>query len=401
MNHSINNMYKTNKQDIKAVHFFVILYLVIISGNSSVYSFIIKENIYFLNIIITGFFIFFTKKFITKDVLIIFFIFIFISFIHLIEFGSVVLNASLGVLSNLLFGAICFRNIPNSASIYIRVIIILSIISLLFYIINVISFYQLRSMAGQFNILSSGDIIHIGIHNFNNEAQAHRNSGIFWEPGAFAGYLVVALLLQFISSAKIFSKYNILIITTILTTQSSTGYIALFFCLYIPFIKKINQRNFLKFTLLLCTFTLASVLPLQTLSFLAEKISLQFFDALDAGEGYELSRFGNAFFDWEAIKDRPIFGWSATPATRNLSEYEIANIISGQGNGLTGSIVRFGIIGSLSLFIFALKTYYHYSGKFWIAIFCCTILAITLIGEQYLMFPLFFGFLFINPEKNK
>lgn len=63
-----------------------------------------------------------------------------------------------------------------------------------------------------------------------------RNSGIFWEPGAFQGFIVVALLLLLYDVASdkngksLLKKKNallILFIISILTTQSSTGYILL------------------------------------------------------------------------------------------------------------------------------------------------------------------------------
>lgn len=59
----------------------------------------------------------------------------------------------------------------------------------------------------------------------------HRNSGIFWEPGAFQGFIILALLMLLYENDNCVvknRKLKLLIFSlTILTTQSSTGYILL------------------------------------------------------------------------------------------------------------------------------------------------------------------------------
>ena len=58
-----------------------------------------------------------------------------------------------------------------------------------------------------------------------------RNSGVFWEPGAFVGFLIVAIL--FLLYGKTQSKHApakmLILLVTLLTTRSTTGYILLIF----------------------------------------------------------------------------------------------------------------------------------------------------------------------------
>lgn len=58
-----------------------------------------------------------------------------------------------------------------------------------------------------------------------------RNSGMFWEPGAFQGFIFIALLMLLFNTDQEHLKHRqlffVLFLVTILTTQSSTGYILL------------------------------------------------------------------------------------------------------------------------------------------------------------------------------
>lgn len=58
-----------------------------------------------------------------------------------------------------------------------------------------------------------------------------RNSGMFWEPGAFQGFIVIAILMLLFETDKLSVKRRkelfFLYIVTLLTTKSTTGYIIL------------------------------------------------------------------------------------------------------------------------------------------------------------------------------
>lgn len=75
----------------------------------------------------------------------------------------------------------------------------------------------------------------------------HRNSGIFWEPGAFQGFLILAILIILFDTHKNnvknpFKKLLVFIVT-LLTTQSTTGYVLLLL-LFLSYRKSIESRFF-------------------------------------------------------------------------------------------------------------------------------------------------------------
>lgn len=74
-----------------------------------------------------------------------------------------------------------------------------------------------------------------------------RNSGPFWEPGAYQGFLNLALLMTIINKniIKLYKQKFIIFLITILTTQSTTGYIVLVIIL-IVFNREIFQVNIKK-----------------------------------------------------------------------------------------------------------------------------------------------------------
>jgi hypothetical protein len=389
-----------NFMKIKKYNYFIIAFLIIISGNPIFYKIVTKEFNYavisFLSILFI--IIFRTKIDIVAKRVVLMFLSIFA--LQIIQFGSVIINSYFGFLANMMFGLICFRYIANSSYIYIRVMTAISIISLIFYIPDIISGHYLRSVMSTISIDYGSAAVHIGLHNFNSEIDSHRNSGMFWEPGAFGGYLVVAILLTITSKRILISRSTILLIITTLTTQSSTSYIALILCLYILILQKFNRKEAIKYFVLISVFSIFALISSFTVPFLMEKVAFQYANAVALDEGYQLSRFGNALYDWNFIRSHPIVGWSTTPATRGLSPDEVSDFVAGQGNGLTGSVVRFGFLGVFTLFAAAFSAYYQYSGKLQIALMSCIILAVLLFGEQYLMFPLFFGFFFVNADKN-
>lgn len=103
-----------------------------------------------------------------------------------------------------------------------------------------------------------------------------RNCGPFWEPGAFQGFINLALFLELYSSIRssslFFSKKSVIYIISILTTLSTGGYITMFFiiCCFIIQTKKISLPT--KVLFILVSFFIISYLFFN-LEFLGEKIS--------------------------------------------------------------------------------------------------------------------------------
>jgi hypothetical protein len=99
-----------------------------------------------------------------------------------------------------------------------------------------------------------------------------KNSGMFWEPGAYAGVLTLCLALNFKFLHYYWEIYRyqlIYIIVALITTQSTTGYLVGFFIIFFYFFKAKN----LIFTFILISVVFSGVLYVyESSNFLKEKI---------------------------------------------------------------------------------------------------------------------------------
>lgn len=108
---------------------------------------------------------------------------------------------------------------------YIVVMDVIGVISLVFFYIQLTNktlVYQLGS-----SNLVKGYLVN-PFHTWGWTYIFGRNAGPFWEPGAFQGYLLLAIL--FILNGKNIQAYKkslVILVTTVITTMSTTGYILL------------------------------------------------------------------------------------------------------------------------------------------------------------------------------
>jgi hypothetical protein len=169
-----------------------------------------------------------------------------------------------------------------------------------------------------------------------------RNSGPFWEPGAFAGYLAIGIAFEM----ALFREYSwrvFFLLSALLTTFSTTGYlvIGLFFLLYFIFLDTNKKRKLLMIPLLLAVF----VFMLFNLDFLAEKVISQV-QGFNEGQVYASqttndSRIGSAILDFADFERSPIFGTGQSDETRYGKNEELFM----RTNGVTDILVRLGIVG--------------------------------------------------------
>jgi hypothetical protein len=134
----------------------------------------------------------------------------------------------------------------------------------------------------------------------------HRNSGFYWEPGTHGGFLCLALFLNlFHRKEKLTSKYNILFMVTILTTLSTTTYLALFFIL-IAYLRDFFLKRPWISLFLLMLIGLGGFMAYKNLDFLNKKIdaSIEKSHSNSPGE----SRFGSLLADVDLVRDNPFIG---------------------------------------------------------------------------------------------
>jgi hypothetical protein len=318
--------------------------------------------------------------------------------LHVITFGYVALMASFGFLVKISIGLLSASLIDDFFRKYVRLMAILSVISLCFYLPTVVGI-DMSSALSFLNIpFEKSSVVHIGIHNFHQEYET-RNCGMFWEPGAFAGYLVLALLLMpTLGKGRQFDKWEVIaIVAGLLTTQSTMGYITgmlvgAYFLADRYF--RLGLVATLPFIAIAIVFIAGTVyFAVTELDFMGDKVQAQFFETQVASQGHEINRFGNLIYDLDFITQRPLVGWSGNPETRFAVDPELAVFIDGQGNALTGFWVRFGVVGWLALLIGLYRATFRREQSHIASFFAVGIFAGLLFSEQFTNFPLIYAFL--------
>lgn len=384
---------------INRPYLFLTLLVIAISGNPAVNYFNKEAVIILPAVVMLGWAIYKRVKVTRRDFLVLVF-FSVIYLVHLIEFGSMTLSSSFGMLFRLLIALLAVRVIPDFAKKYVTVMYGLAIMSLVFFIPYWLGL-DLPSLLAPISIpLRPGDI-NVGLHNFTleyNESMI-RNRGFFWEPGAFAGYLILALLFTIKDVEQVPRRYFFVLMAALLSTQSTTGYLAFFVVATIIYVMKTVKRSggfggrFVA-AFALVVFASIAAAAYNNLPFLKEKITDQFENA-QTGEGkYYLGRYGNFLYDLDYIAVRPIFGWSSLSETRQVDAEEIA----GQGNGLSGYTVKYGFVGILGFMFFSFRALSESYGSKRLAAISMVIVAMLLSGEQFLNYPIFLSLMFI-PKK--
>jgi hypothetical protein len=179
-----------------------------------------------------------------------------------------------------------------------------------------------------------------------------RNSGPFWEPGAFGGFLVLAFLFNTLIHNTLLRKENIIFIAAILTTFSTTTYLALIFFVAAFSFVKLND-HVIKWGALL-VFIAAGAFFYDKLDFLGEKITKEVQETKQQAfvRGGD-TRMASAYLDLKEISDNSFhvfFGRGSHPDTRIKGiDKEVLRT-----NGITDLLSRFGLI----FFIFAIFSLY-------------------------------------------
>lgn len=249
------------------------------------------------------------------------------------------------------------------------------------------------------SLLPSTQTGSIGIYSFLPLSEysnyRHRNCGMFWEPGAFAGYINVAFML-FINNLRKLTKehkWEVIILTlALLTTFSTTGYIC-FALIVFYYVLNSETNGAVKIASFAVLFSVA-VLAYSKLDFLGEKVESQLQVASELTyDAAEHSRFASMATDWFYISRHPVFGNGFVLQTRyayHLQYYDEEDLI-GFGNGFTGIVGTLGIPFML-LYLYTYCKNRTLKKRFLFLLFVVLILQ----GEQFMNFPLFLALPFVN-----
>lgn len=374
---------------------FAVFLVVLASGNPVVPHLLGKEAVWIALPVVLGTYGLLRGIRLKKSDAWLFAVFVLIALAHYGEFGPSVLPASVGFLLKLLAAIFLVRIVHDFPQAYGRVMWVLALISLAIFVPQIVLGDVLRSFAQVAAISYGPDVTHVGFHNFGPEMHAYRNSGFFWEPGAFAGYLTLAILLLIAQKAgrtktlRFIDKQVAVLVLAVLTTQSTTGYVALA-GLAVAFLwVNYGVRQIGRFLVAICLVIFGALLAYTEVPFLGEKIDAQYGRSLAREGAHETTRFGNAIYDFSFIRERPVLGWSTFTETRSRVDQDISEIAAGQGNGLTGLIVKFGFVGLVIFVALSFRFFMQHSGSRILAGAAVAVVLVLLVGEQYLNYPLF------------
>lgn len=294
---------------------------------------------------------------------------------------------------------------------YVDIMVVISLISLVFVLLeniipNIINYIKPYAFYAKEVVLENGILkanYYTGIHTFvitpYSPFDFIRNSGPFWESGAFGGYLMIALLFNIIKTGQLFNRNGIILFITIITTFSTTSYVAfaalIFFYLITSRKYKILKMSLLPFIGVLGFFLFTS------LDFISAKIESRVELAQRPGIIYtdSSSRFVDAVRDLHAFKGHEIIGRGQNKETR-LSKIDKQSGYTMRTNGFTDHLVEFGFVFFIFTFFLlyksflAVNNYYHNLNNLF-ALYVIFIIILVLQSEVYFGYPFFWSLLFL------
>lgn len=204
-----------------------------------------------------------------------------------------------------------------------------------------------------------------------------RNCGMFWEPGAFQGYLNMAIMFAVLMERSKWNKNSLIIlIVAVLTTKSTTGYAVLAFIATYYIIFHYNGKPIPK---PLCIVALISlfVYYYTRLDFLQDKMVTQTFNGEEEGRLNDYIRFIPLF------KEHFLLGMST----------EVANEAA-TGNGFLSFLLYYGIFGVVVYFGTLWNRLKHQCNTR-VALFVFAIVFLTLQGEGFIYYPCYLAWPFL------
>ena len=199
-------------------------------------------------------------------------------------------------------------------------------------------------------------------------------------------FLLIQTQRQEITGTK---RHFFLLMLTLLSTMSTTGYVAVIFLCGFYIVKRFH-RNVFWMLFLLALFIAAASFVFYNTDFLSGKIAKEFSAVDNSDRNWEMTRFGSILSDWHYIGQRPFLGWG--------SNYEAIGydleLKAGMGNGLSDFILKNGILGILLWGWGCYRFFFRQSGTKLLAGSFLAVCLITLQGEIFLAYPLYLSLMF-------
>ena len=277
---------------------------------------------------------------------------------------------------------------------YLKVMSMLSLIALVLWGINLLGLRFPSVMTFENNYESLIIYTQVPKQSVLGSIGVLRNCGMFWEPGAFAGYIMVTFFFFINHLDYLWKKHRkevIILILALVSTFSTTGFIIMSVTMIVFLNDRIKNKVIFAF---LATLAIAGIIyAFNSLDFLGDKIQNEYENAIKMDQ-YDVSfnRMGALMFDLNYIKMHPMFGNGLLNETRFSQHISFAENLMAFGNGFSGEIAYFGIPFML-IFLFSIyKNPTLSKKKRWPLL---VLFILQLQGEYFMNYPLFLVFPFV------
>jgi hypothetical protein len=177
---------------------------------------------------------------------------------------------------------------------------------------------------------------------FSSEYMSHRNTGIFWEPGIFASYLSLALILTTHVKFKKDSLVTAFISLTMLTTYSVLGYILLILTLAVKYSNSVSKKVFIAIVLL-CLVGIGMMFHQEALNTFSEYLPSMAAKVSSPDSNSLVHRIQSPLLNFHIFMESPLFG-SGLNAVNDIYE---SNTDIAQTSTMTYYMAAFGVFGFL------------------------------------------------------
>ena len=277
-----------------------------------------------------------------------------------------------------------------------KIIFYLAVISLPLYTLQLLipsRLHELNSLierALPFLEINGPDESNSFIFNIEIVGAPFRNSGFAWEPGGFSAFLTMALFFNlYLNNFKFNNRFWTLLIAD-LTTQSTTGYIAIVFIFIFLAYNRFKSKSIFLAPILFFVF-----IGLSQLSFVGKEIEEEFFDSrtsIDFEKNFQsqdfvsLGRIGSFIVDYNDFLKHPIIGYGMEEHERTQGSFTKYM----RTNGLSEHLARFGLFGLLfhafGIYNFS-RTYFGSSRGTYIFIFTIFLISFSnpILDEKFFL----------------
>lgn len=274
---------------------------------------------------------------------------------------------------------------------YVKIILFLSIVS--WFSIFVI-YFDLTSFLPNFTPIDervTRNFIFFGVWESFVQNLTFRNSGLWWEPGAFQVFVNLAFIFQIILKSINLKSYIIFLITLI-TISSTTGFVVFILLSFGYYLSNYNFQFSLKgFIYILFILLLGFIFYLFFLPNLFEK-----FDSDSQSYVSFLSRYYDLIISFNLWVENLFLGYGygsqlevAIPfGIKYFGNYQYSIVNPTGADGLTMFISQTGILGFFFIYIFLFPNYMYFNKK--ILGFIFSICLILMFNTENLSFTVLF-----------